>query len=214
MKKKSKLQLILTLIFNLAETTTIALLGTLLNVPFCYTALIIIVFMLTRVAFLFMFSAKIFHFKTWYRCVIWSTLIMLSLFVLLKVDLVVSIGFAIFAGYIMTTQSNLIKRKLDIDTDVTITDVFSSMYLWKAPNTPGKYYDIEEYIKYNEFDTKLLEFEDKLRAKSNVDYLIYKYRFLENKTFNEMKEILGMENPRIDERLERIALAVRLYCGI
>jgi hypothetical protein len=50
---------------------------------------------------------KALHFKTWYRCLVWSSLILLSLFLILKVDLVISILFTIFAAFIMTGKSNI-----------------------------------------------------------------------------------------------------------
>ena len=57
---------------------------------------------------------------------------MLSLFVLLKVDLVISILFAIFSAFIMTGKSNI-----------------QDMYLWNTDGTPSKYADVAEYVKYN-----------------------------------------------------------------
>lgn len=122
---------------------------------------------------------------------------MLSLFVLLKIDLVVSIMFAIFAAFIMTGKSNIL-----------------DMYLWKNSEEPSKYHDIIEYIKYNELDDKLLEFERKIKERDNLEYLLYKYRFKEGRTFNEISELLDIDNPRIVEHLDKIAFAIRLYCGI
>ena len=122
---------------------------------------------------------------------------MLSLFVLLHVDLVVSITFAIFAAFIMTGRSNV-----------------NDMYLWKASDEPSKYQDIIEFVRYNELDTKLLEFEHKIKERNNLEYLIYKYKFKDAKTFSEMSELLDMDNPRIVEQLDKIAFAIRLYCGI
>lgn len=180
------------LIFNVAETAIIVLVGIMLKVPTNYIILVMLTFMLARGVF-----GKVLHFKTWYRCLIWSALIMLSLFVLLKVDLVISITFAIFAAFIMTGKSNI-----------------KDMYLWKNNNEPSKYQDIIDYIKYNELNDRLLEFERKIKERNNLEYLIYKYKFKEGKTFNEISELLEMDNPRIVEQLDKIAFAIRLYCGI
>lgn len=191
MKRFNKI--LFTLIFNLAETLIIFLVGILLNIPTNFIIIIMLTFILTKA-----FIGKTLHFKAWYRCLIWSTLIMLSLFVLFHVDLVISIMFAIFGAFIMTGKSNI-----------------NDLYLWKNHGEPSKYQDIIEFIKYNEYDTKLLEFEDKIKSRNNLEYLIYKYRFKEGKTFNEISELLdGMEPPRIAERLDKISFALRLYCGI
>ena len=122
---------------------------------------------------------------------------MLSLFVLFKVDLVICITFAIFTAYILTGKANI-----------------QDMYLWKNYDEPSKYQDIMDYIKYNELDDRLLEFETKIKHKNNLEYLIYKYRFKDAKTFSEISELLDMDNPRIVEHLDKIAFAIRLYCGI
>lgn len=180
------------LIFNIAETVIIVLVGVLLKLPINYIVLVMLSFMITRG-----FFGKPLHFKTWYRCLVWSVLVMLSLFVLLKVDLVVSITFAIFAAFIMTGRSNIM-----------------DMYLWKNSNEPSKYQDIIEFVKYNELNDKLLEFEHKIKERNNLEYLIYKYKFKDGKTFSEMSELLDMDNPRIVEHLDKLAFAIRLYCGI
>ena len=114
---------------------------------------------------------------------------MLSLFLILKIDLTLSILFAIYSAFIMTGKSNI-----------------QDMYLWNNNNEPSKYQDVIEYIKYNEFDDKLKE--------RNPEYLIYKYRFKDGKTFAEISELLDMDTPRIVEYLDKIAFAIRIYCKI
>ena len=137
------------------------------------------------------------HFKTWYRCLVWSCLVLLSLFLILKVDLIISILFAVFSALIMTGRGNI-----------------NDMYLWK-PNNESKYKDIEEYVKYNLTNAKLIEFEENLKRRDDLLFLIYKYRFKDNMTFSKISEKLNnMENVRIVEKLDQIALAIRIHCGI
>ena len=181
-----------TLVFNIGETMVIFLIGKLLCLPIPYILLIMLTFMISRG-----FFGKSLHFKTWYRCLIWSSLILLSLFLILKIDLKLSILFAIFSAFIMTGKS----------------DIYD-MYLWKNNNEPSKYQDIIDFVKYNELDSKLIEFEDKIKIRNNLEYLIYKYKFKENKTFSEISELLDLDTPRIVEHLDKIAFAIRLYCGI
>ena len=179
------------LIFNVAETLLICLIGKALDLPIAHIILVLLTFMISRGCF-----GKTLHFKTWYRCLVWSTLVMLSLFLFLKIDLTLSVIFAIFSAFIMTGKSNI-----------------NDLYLWNNNNEPSKYQDVMEYIKYNEFDDTLLEFEKKLKER-NPEYLIYKYRFKENKTFAEISELLDMDTPRIVEYLDKIAFAIRIYCKI
>lgn len=179
-----------TIIFNIAETALIFLVGMLLKLEIRDIILVMLCFMVSRG-----FFGKSLHFKTWYRCLVWSLLILLSLFLILKVDLVISILFTIFSAFIMTGRSNI-----------------NNMYLWKGTST--KYADIEEYIKYNSMNNTLLEFEKKLKEQDGLLFLLYKYRFKDNLTFSEISERLDMDNPRIVEKLDKIAFSLRIYCGI
>ena len=79
---------------------------------------------------------------------------------------------------------------------------FSGYLMLKKENKkdePSKYQDIINFIKYNSLDDRLLEFEKKLQATNSLEYLIYKYRFKDNKTFSEIGELLDLDNPRIVE---------------
>ena len=145
---------ILNLIFNMAETAIILLVGVYLKISINYLLMILLTFMISRQCF-----GKPLHYKTWYRCLVWSTLLMLCLFVLFKVDWILSILFAIFNALIMTGRSDI-----------------KDMYLWNNSGDPGKYQDVAEYVKFNEFNDRLIEFEKKLKEKDNLEYLIYKYR--------------------------------------
>ncbi len=180
------------LIFNIAETVLIFLVGKLLNLPTKYIIMIMLTFIISRG-----FFGKALHFKTWYRCLIWSCLVLLSLFIILKVDLVISILFAIFSAFIMTGKSNI-----------------KDIYLWKSVDMPSKYADIEYYIKYHSLDDDLIEFENKLQNKDKLLYTLYKYRFIEHKTFNEISELLDIPTNRITNELDKIALSIRIYCKI
>ena len=193
MEKAEKIKItISTILFSVIETIIIFLTGQLLDINIKYILLVMLTFLISRGCF-----GKALHFKSWYRCLIWSLLIMLSLFVLLKVDLIISILFAIFSAFIMTGKSNI-----------------KDMYLWNNHNEPSKYQDIADFIKYNAFDDKLLAFEKKLKDTNSVEYLVYKYRFKDGKTFKEISQSLDMDRPRIVEKLDKIAFAIRLYCGI
>lgn len=180
------------LIFNIGETILIFLVGKLLNLPTSYIIIVMLSFMISRG-----FFGQALHFKTWYRCLIWSCLILLSLFLVLKIDLKISILFTIFSAFIMTGKSNI-----------------NDMYLWKGTNENSKYYDIEEYIKYHDFDKELIEFEENLQRKDKVLFVLYKYRFKEHKTFSEISNLLDIETNRITNELDKIAFGIRIYCKI
>lgn len=179
------------LIFNIAETVLIFLIGKLLDLPIKEIIIVMLSFTISRGCF-----GNALHFKDWYRCLVWSALILLSLFLILKVDLTISILFTIFGAFIMTGKSNI-----------------KDMYLWDN-NKPSKYSDIEEFIKYHEYDDELIEFENKVKKQDSKTYLIYKYRFKENKSFGEISELLKIPTNRLTEELDKVAFSLRIYCKI
>lgn len=186
----NKKRLIGTIIFNISETILIFLVGSLLKLPTNSIIIIMLSFMISRGVF-----GKALHFKSWYRCLIWSLLILLSLFLVFHINIVVAVLFTVFSALIMTGKANI-----------------KDMYLWNNENS--KYADIEEYIKYHEYDDDLIDFENKLKKKDNLTYLVYKYRFKEKKSFKEISELLDLDNPRIVDKLNNIAFSIRLYCKI
>ena len=65
-----------------------------------------------------------------------------------------------------------------------------------------------DFVKYN--PEKMVDFEDRLEKQDNLDYLIYKYRFKENLTFDKISKLLDIDSPRISEKQDKIALAIRM----
>lgn len=177
------------IIFNVAELSIIALIGMLLELSIKEMLIIFCLFVIIRMSL-----GNAMHYKDWYKCMIWSTLVFLSLFVLAKSGIILSIIMTVFCAYILTGKRN-------------INDTF----MW---NKVSKYTDIEEFVKYHSYDDKLLEFEEKMKKQDDLDYLIFKYRFKENLTFEEISKRLDIATQRIYERIDKIAFAMRLYCGI
>ena len=187
---KSKMFNLPSIIFNLAEILVIFLAGKMMGLKLEIMLMIFVVFVMIRISL-----GGAMHYKSPYKCAIWSLLVFLSLFVLTNVGWLVSIIMAIFCAFILTTKGD-------------INDAF----MWKGKNT--KYNDIEEYIKYNSMQTKLIEYEEKLKNQDNLTFLIYKYRFKDKMTFSEISERLQLENVRIVEKLDQIAFSFRIYFGI
>lgn len=178
------------LIFNIAETILIFMVGKILQVPTNIIIIIMGVFFVSRLLY-----GKPKHYNKWYRCCIWSCLVFTSLFAISDLD--------ILAILILTTFTALISSgKADI----------GDVYMWKGKES--KYQDIIDYIKYNPFANDLLDFEKKLKENDNMLYMLYKYRFKDNKTFSEISELLYIETNRITELLDKIAFAMRMYCKI
>ena len=178
------------LIFNIIETVIIFLLGNIFKVDMNIRIMFMVTFFLTR-----MIIGKPKHYNKAYRCAIWSCLVFVSLYSLSSLDIFAIILLTIFTAFISTGRADI-----------------NSMYMWE--NKPTKYLDIDEYIKYNSMSDELISFEKKLKEQDNLLFLLYKYRFRENLTFSEIREKLDLTNPRIVEKLDKIAFSIRIYCGI
>lgn len=179
-----------TIIFNAVELLVIILIGLLLKVELNLCITICITFFLIRTT-----CGKPMHYKAWYRCAMWSALTFLSLFILSDLHIIATIILTIFTAFISTGKAD-------------ITDFF----MWKG--NASKFDDISEYIKLHPLEDKLIEFENKLKSRNDIQYLIYKYRFKEGLTFQQIEERLGIPTQRITEELNIIALAIRVYCDI
>lgn len=169
-------KLLPTLIFNIVETLIIFMCGLALNLEMKYILVIMLTFMISRG-----FFGKALHFKTWYRCLIWSSFIMLSLFVLLKVDLVVSVMFAIFSAFIMTGKSNI-----------------CDMYLWTGK--VSKYDALKNFIAISPNHPILLEHEEYWRKNYPMRYEIFQLYFRENQTYEYIAKLKGFDDNTITKR--------------
>lgn len=178
------------IIFNIAEFLVIFLIGILLRLKLEIIILIVITFSILKMSL-----RKSIHYKSPYKCFIWSALMFLMLFEVAKAGIMISLIMTVFCAYVMTTKADL-----------------NDIFMWKGKST--KYDDIDNFIKYHPMDDNLINFENKLKAKDNLSYLIYKYRFIDKLTFSEISEKLDLDNPRIAEKLDNIAFSLRLYCGI
>lgn len=173
MDKNKVKNMVSSLIFNIAETILIFMAGKLLGLPTKYILMIMLCFMISRGCF-----GRALHFKTWYRCLIWSLLILLTLFMILKVDLVISILFTIFSAFIMTGKSNI-----------------KDMYLWSGK--ASKYDPLKDFISLSPSHPILLEHEEYWRKNYPIRYEIFRCYFREHMTYQEIEESKNLADSTI-----------------
>lgn len=154
--------IISSIIFNIAETILIFLVGRMLGLEINNILIVMLSFMVSRG-----FFGKSLHFKTWYRCLVWSLLILLSLFLILKIDLRVSILFTIFSAFIMTGKSNI-----------------NDMYLWSGRTS--KYDALKDFVSLAPNNPIILEHEAYWMKNYPMRYEIFKLYFRENKSYSEI----------------------------
>ena len=181
---------VLIILFNIVEIIVVYLTGKLLNLPNEVIFIIMLLFFIVR-----MTLGRPLHYKSPYKCFIMTLLIFLSMFVVFHVNLYVSILFTIFDAFLLTGRGNI-----------------DDMFMWCGKTS--KYQDIIEFVKYNAFNEKLIKFENALKEQDNLSYLIYKYRFKDNLTFEQISERLDLDNPRISEIQDNVAFAFRITMQI
>lgn len=169
---KSRVNFIKVLIFNLIETLIIFLLGGIFNVDVSKRIMFMVIFFLTRMV---VGSPK--HYKNAYNCAIWSFLTFLSIYSLSTLDLSCVIVLTIFAGYVSTGKADI-----------------RDMFMWKG-NALNE--EVFEWVKYNPDNEKLLEYEKNLKATDKRKYYIFKYRFREFRTYEEIADLMDSYTSKI-----------------
>lgn len=200
--ENKKLEKFLAVLVEALEFTFIMCISVnLLHVSLKDSLIILLVFFITKFSIGQHKHYKIVEYfdSGWRRCFFWTTALILSMAMTSKMGLFIGILFTIFTTFIISGRADI--------EDLTMG--------YKTRKEDGKYYDIEEYIKYNLVNSRLIEFEENLKRTDDLLYLIYKYRFKDHLSFSKISERLNyMENVRIVEKLDQIALAIRIHCGI
>lgn len=168
------------IIFNVVEVSVIVLIGILLKLSINQIAIIFALFATIRISL-----GGSLHYKDWYRCMIWSTLIFLSLFVVAKQSLPFCIIMTLFSAYILTTKGN-------------IKDIF----MWGGCKLNQEVYD---WVKFNQNNPQLLKYENQLKNTDNKKYIIFKYRFKEYKSYGEIAKLMDIPEQRVCDELKIIS---------
>lgn len=175
--KKKILYYLPSIIFNVAETLAIILIGFLLRLNIVDVIAILLAFGITRIL-----TKSAIHYKSWKLCLIWSSLQLLSLFLAAKVSLPIGILSTIFAGIILSDKGN-------------IEDVF----MWGGNSLNTKVFD---WVKFNQDNQKLIKYENDLKETDRQKYFIFKYRFREFKSYSQIAKIMDMDAQRISDEIK------------
>lgn len=164
------------IIFNVVEVLIIGLVGTLLKLPFKDMLIIFTLFVLVRLGI-----GGAMHYKAWQKCILWSTLMFLSLFVVVKADWLVSLIMSVFCGYILTNRANL-----------------KDIFMWSGRTS--KYEALKDLIALSPNNAIIIENEEYWRKNYPIRYEIFRYYFRENKTYKEIVEIKNFDDNTIIKR--------------
>ena len=178
---KSKYMNLPSLIFNLIETILLIGSAYLLKLGVVNTLLIFLTFQVSRFTFK---MPKLY--KQWQKCLCWTLIIFVSLFVVARVDILVGILNTIFCAYILSGKADI-----------------GDMYMWK-PQNESVHQPLIDYLKYNAICDDYLKAEELLKQKVDTKtYLIYKRKFIDGYSYERISEEFDMSNPRIKECLDK-----------
>lgn len=168
------------IIFNVAETLVVFLVGKLLELSLETILIIISIFGIFRIL-----CKPALHYKDWYRCLVWCALFFLSLFVVVKASFLLSIFLTMFEAVILTKKGNI-----------------SDIFLWGGNRLNKEVFD---WVKYNKDNDKLAEYENRLKETDKRKYYIYVYRFKEFKSYSEISELMDLDAQRVSDEIKIIS---------
>lgn len=177
MDKVKIINFIKVLIFNILETVVIFLLGKVFNVKMSIRIVCMVTFFLTR-----MIIGEPKHYKKAYMCALWSSLVFLSLYSLSSLDLVATIILTIFTGFISTGKADI-----------------CDLYMWGGNKLNNVVFD---WVKFNQNNNQLLDYERKLKETDNRKYIIFQYRFREFRSYSEIAELMDIDVQRISDEIK------------
>lgn len=197
--KMDKREFIYSTIFNLIETLIIILLGIWMHVKLEEIIILFCLFVISRTT-----CYKPMHYKSPILCMIWSTAIFASFFLLTKVNIFLAMVMTVFAGYVVTEKANL-----------------KDMYMYyKSKEDKGKYKEMVEYVAENKdteemkkFEIKLRKINEKYRDRYDKDFLkIYELKFREDKSFEYIKKECNIcDNHELIKILDIIFFSFNIY---
>jgi len=175
--KKKILYYLPSIIFNVAETLAIILIGVLLlKLDILDVIVIILVFAIIR-----MLTRSAMHYKSWKLCLIWSCMQISFLFLTAKVNFAIGITSTIFAAIILSDKGNI-----------------SDMFMWGG-NTLNN--EVFNWVKFNQNNEKLIKYENDLKETDKQKYFIFKYRFREFKSYSKISDLMGISTQIIADEL-------------
>lgn len=188
----------ISLIFNIAETIIIIISALIIGINIKDVLMIILVFTSLRINI-----GSAMHYKSWKSCLVWSTLLLVSIFILVKIDIYIAIFMTLIAGIIVTSKGDINYEDKDIQKQQTA-------YMWLKKDKKSKYAFIEEKIEEYKGKRELERFENILKESDELSYQIYTKRYYENKSFEKIAEECNLSsNKRITERLDAIQLSMK-----
>ena len=180
------------IIFNVGELAAIFLTGMWLLKSWEFPLYVMAAFIFSRQAI-----GKPKHYKAWQLCLVWSYVVFLSMFILARASLPISLILSAFSALVLTDRFRL-------------NDTF--MLAWKNKDAPSKHQKLIDlcYRNYHEQsrpDQSVIDFEEYLkRHKDERMHKVFRMRLVAQMTYAEVAELLNIETARVSELCDKILI--------
>ena len=161
------------LIFNIVETILIFYCGLMIKLNIRDTIFIMLLFMFSKIIF-----GKSLHYKKWYKCLLCSTTILITLFMVFKFNIWQSIILTLFCSCIMTTKANL---------KDAIEEINDNMYHWSGKTS--KYDPLRDFVGTSPNNPIVLDYEEYWRKNNPIRYEMFIMFYRERKSYEQIKKI-------------------------
>lgn len=193
------------IIFNILETIIIFAIGMILGNSIYKILYIVIIFQITR-----HIIKKDKHYKSPFKCLLLTTFVFASIFLIAKNHIIIYTGSSILAAFVLSGRADIPKEKEENNKENDDNKI--GMYLWKQRGEPSKYKFIEEYVKANKETEEIKEFENFLNKRNSEYYKIYRLRFYDGKSQKYIIEKMKITSTaRLTEKLDEIQSILELY---
>ena len=147
-------------LFNLSELVLILISGYFLGLSTIEIVIVVLLFCSVR-----MITKSAMHYKSWKKCLCWSLLLVTSLFILVKVNILIAIIMTIFSALIISEKGNI-----------------NDCFMYQDKKEEGKYRELKQYVEKNKNTEEIKEGENKQFSKE-------KYLKLLSKEFKNTTEV-------------------------
>lgn len=164
------------LVFNIVETIVIFMIGLIFELTPNYIITLMLTFFLCR-----MLCGQPKHYKSAYKCFLWSTLTFTSVYALTDLHIIVVILLTIFTGFISTGKANI-----------------KDMFMWSGKDS--KYSALLDLISLSPNNSIITDHEEYWRKNYPIKYEIFKLYFRERNTYEEIMEIKDLPDSKLIQR--------------
>lgn len=138
------------------------------------------------------------HYDKAYKCIIMSTILMITNFLILKQDFFLAIITTFISAIILSETGNNKFRMKNLLTDG---------FMYKK----SKYDEMQKYINDNEDSEEVKEFERRLKKHAQKTYFFYVLRIKKGIKFREIQELQNCDNRKITNELNHALEMFKIY---